>query len=121
MFNLFKKKKPPAVVADEEVEDTSSASLTYTITEDGTLTASFSLSSMDVITAKLFSDLMIEVGTAEVYLETLAIVRDRLLEEDREDLMELIFVNIASSGVLEDLVDGKGDDEPHIKPSDMFN
>ena len=120
MFNLFKKKKPKN--SDGDTDKSRSASLVYTIKEDGSLTATFSLSSIDADTAELFSQMLVEIGTAEVYLETLAIVRDRLIEEDREDLAELIFINIASSKVLESLVDGEGgSDEPHIKPSDMFN
>lgn len=119
-LDLFKKKKQEEVKQEqiEQPQEETFSCLSYCVDDDGEIYIDVNLKELTPECLIRFSKIMIGMSSLQFHVETIETLKNGLLEHGREDLFELFVEQVLSSADLEGQI--KKEDEPCIKPSDMF-
>lgn len=123
MFNFFKKQKPD--VQPEKEEDKADtpdivAAVTYYMTSEGQAFVDVEMKEFNDASTITMAALLSGINTGLYSHDTLEMLRNGLLEEDRTDLYLLLITKLAS--VFADSTKDEGDeDEPLISPSEVLD
>lgn len=116
MFNFFKKNEPEIEEVAEHSEDEDiSATITYFIKQDGSPYVNINIKELDEENMLLLTDLLIGVSTNEYITDTIEMVRDHLVGNNRLDLYIPLAAKIANTVYTQE-----SEEEPCIKPSDAI-
>jgi hypothetical protein len=123
MFNFFKKQKPDVQPKKEENKaDTPDivAAVTYYMTSEGQAFVDVEMKEFNDASTITMAALLSGINTGLYSHDTLEMLRNGLLEEDRTDLYLLLITKLAS--VFADSTKDEGDeDEPLISPSEVLD
>lgn len=123
MFNFFKKQKPDVQPKKEENKaDTPDivAAVTYYMTSEGQAFVDVEMKEFNDASTITMAALLSGINTGLYSHDTLEMLRNGLLEEDRTDLYLLLITKLAS--VFADSTKDEGDeDEPLISPSKVLD
>ena len=123
MFNFFKKQKPDVQPKKEENKaDTPDivAAVTYYMTSEGQAFVDVEMKEFNDASTITMAALLSGINTGLYSHDTLEMLRNVLLEEDRTDLYLLLITKLAS--VFADSTKDEGDeDEPLISPSEVLD
>jgi len=123
MFNFFKKQKPDVQPKKEEDKaDTPDivAAVTYYMTSEGQAFVDVEMKEFNDASTITMAALLSGINTGLYSHDTLEMLRNGLLEEDRTDLYLLLITKLAS--VFADSTKDEGDeDEPLISPSKVLD
>jgi len=123
MFNFFKKQKPDVQPKKEEDKaDTPDivAAVTYYMTSEGQAFVDVEMKEFNDASTITMAALLSGINTGLYSHDTLEMLRNGLLEEDRTDLYLLLITKLAS--VFADSTKDEGDeDEPLISPSEVLD
>ena len=123
MFNFFKKQKPDVQPKKEENKaDTPDivAAVTYYMTSEGQAFVDVEMIEFNDASTITMAALLSGINTGLYSHDTLEMLRNGLLEEDRTDLYLLLITKLAS--VFADSTKDEGDeDEPLISPSEVLD
>ena len=123
MFNFFKKQKPDVQPKKEENKaDTPDivAAVTYYMTSEGQAFVDVEMKEFNDASTITMAALLSGINTGLYSHDTLEMLRNGLLEEDRTDLYLLLITKFAS--VFADSTKDEGDeDEPLISPSEVLD
>lgn len=119
-LDLFKKKKQEEVKQEqiEQPQEETFSCLSYCVDDDGEIYIDVNLKELTPECLIRFSRIMIGMSSLQFHVETIETLKNGLLEHGREDLFELFVEQVLSSADSEGQI--KKEDEPCIKPSDMF-
>lgn len=123
MFKFFKKQKPDVQPKKEENKaDTPDivAAVTYYMTSEGQAFVDVEMKEFNDASTITMAALLSGINTGLYSHDTLEMLRNGLLEEDRTDLYLLLITKLAS--VFADSTKDEGDeDEPLISPSEVLD
>ena len=123
MFDFFKKQKPDVQPKKEEIKDDTPdvvAAVTYYMTSEGQAFVDVEMKEFDDASTIMMAALLSGINTGLYSHDTLEMLRNGLLEEDRTDLYLLLVTKLAS--VYIDANKNEGDeDEPLISPSEVLD
>ena len=123
MFDFFKKQKPDIQPKKEEIKDDTPdvvAAVTYYMTSEGQAFVDVEMKEFDDASTIMMAALLSGINTGLYSHDTLEMLRNGLLEEDRTDLYLLLVTKLAS--VYIDANKNEGDeDEPLISPSEVLD
>ena len=123
MFNFFKKEKPDAEPKEEKTQEKNTdivAAVTYYMTSEGQAFVDVEMREFDDASTIMMAALLSGINTGLYSHDTLEMLRNGLLEEDRTDLYLLLVTKLAS--VYIDANKNEGDeDEPLISPSEVLD
>ena len=123
MFDFFKKQKPDVQPKKEEIKDDTPdvvAAVTYYMTSEGQAFVDVEMKEFDDAATIMMAALLSGINTGLYSHDTLEMLRNGLLEEDRTDLYLLLITKLAS--VFADSTKEEGDeDEPLISPSEALD
>ena len=123
MFNFFKKQKPDVQPKKEENKaDTPDivAAVTYYMTSEGQAFVDVEMKEFNDASTITMAALLSGINTGLYSHDTLEMLRNGLLEEDRTDLYLLLITKLAA--VFADSTKDEGDeDEPLISPSEVLD
>tara|TARA_B100000700_G_scaffold195735_1_gene215438 strand:- start:19353 stop:19724 length:372 start_codon:yes stop_codon:yes gene_type:complete len=123
MFDFFKKQKPDVQPKKEEIKDDTPdvvAAVTYYMTSEGQAFVDVEMKEFDDAATIMMAALLSGINTGLYSHDTLEMLRNGLLEEDRTDLYLLLITKLAS--VFADSTKDEGDeDEPLISPSEVLD
>lgn len=122
MFNFFKSKPKQSLEETEKAEDVA-ASIKYVIKRgsDKAL-VDIELDDYDPESIDSLCVLLNTLGNDIFYIDTLNIIKESFIKENREDILIKIFTKVSTNSKMKMLHthNGKTRDEPCIKPSDML-
>ena len=123
MFNFFKRDKPDVEPKEEETQEKNTeivAAVTYYMTSEGQAFVDVEMREFDDASTIMMAALLSGINTGLYSHDTLEMLRNGLLEEDRTDLYLLLVTKLAS--VYIDANKNEGDeDEPLISPSEVLD
>jgi len=123
MFNFFKKQKPDVQPEEEQIKDGTPdivAAITYYMTTEGQAFVDVEMKEFNDASTVVMAALLSGINTGLYSHDTLEMLRNGLLEEDRTDLYLLLITKLAS--VFADSKKDEGDeDEPLISPSEVLD
>ena len=123
MFDFFKNQKPDVQPKKEEIKDDTPdvvAAVTYYMTSEGQAFVDVEMKEFDDASTIMMAALLSGINTGLYSHDTLEMLRNGLLEEDRTDLYLLLVTKLAS--VYIDANKNEGDeDEPLISPSEVLD
>ena len=123
MFDFFKKQKPDVQPKKEEIKDDTPdvvAAVTYYMTSEGQAFVDVEMREFDDASTIMMAALLSGINTGLYSHDTLEMLRNGLLEEDRTDLYLLLVTKLASV-YIEANKDEGDEDEPLISPSEVLD
>lgn len=106
----------------EDKEDDIESILTLYIKDDGSTHIDINLSNYEDATMINFAKLISNLSLPQLQLEAITMTKDGLMEQGNENACEIFLIEVAKNAVKNKINDlkQKEDNEPCIKPSDMF-
>ena len=123
MFDFFKKQKPDIQPKKEEIKDDTPdvvAAVTYYMTSEGQAFVDVEMKEFDDAATIMMAALLSGINTGLYSHDTLEMLRNGLLEEDRTDLYLLLVTKLASVYIEANKNEGD-EDEPLISPSEVLD
>ena len=123
MFDFFKKQKPDVQPKKEEIKDDTPdvvAAVTYYMTSEGQAFVDVEMKEFDEAGTIMMAALLSGINTGLYSHDTLEMLRNGLLEEDRTDLYLLLVTKLASVYIEANKNEGD-EDEPLISPSEVLD
>ena len=123
MFDFFKKQKPDIQPKKEEIKDDTPdvvAAVTYYMTQEGQAFVDVEMKEFDDAATIMMAALLSGINTGLYSHDTLEMLRNGLLEEDRTDLYLLLVTKLASVYIEANKNEGD-EDEPLISPSEVLD
>ena len=123
MFDFFKKQKPDVQPKKEEIKDDTPdvvAAVTYYMTSEGQAFVDVEMKEFDDAATIMMAALLSGINTGLYSHDTLEMLRNGLLEEDRTDLYLLLVTKLASVYIEANKNEGD-EDEPLISPSEVLD
>ena len=123
MFDFFKKQKPDIQPKKEEIKDDTPdvvAAVTYYMTSEGQAFVDVEMKEFDDASTIMMAALLSGINTGLYSHDTLEMLRNGLLEEDRTDLYLLLVTKLASVYIEANKNEGD-EDEPLISPSEVLD
>ena len=123
MFDFFKKQKPDVQPKKEEIKDDTPdvvAAVTYYMTSEGQAFVDVEMKEFDDASTIMMAALLSGINTGLYSHDTLEMLRNGLLEEDRTDLYLLLVTKLASVYIEANKNEGD-EDEPLISPSEVLD
>ena len=123
MFDFFKKQKPDVQPKKEEIKDDTPdvvAAVTYYMTSEGQAFVDVEMKEFDDAATIMMAALLSGINTGLYSHDTLEMLRNGLLKEDRTDLYLLLVTKLASVYIEANKNEGD-EDEPLISPSEVLD
>ena len=123
MVDFFKKQKPDIQPKKEEIKDDTPdvvAAVTYYMTSEGQAFVDVEMKEFDDAATIMMAALLSGINTGLYSHDTLEMLRNGLLEEDRTDLYLLLVTKLASVYIEANKNEGD-EDEPLISPSEVLD
>jgi len=121
MFNFLKLFKKPVEEEQQPVDDVY-ASITYFVGSDEVPRVDIQIKDYEQETISSLIDLLLTLGSEDFYFDTLEMIKEGFVQEDREDLFHVIAARIALAALADDAIrdDENEEDQPCIPPSDVL-
>ena len=116
MFNFFNKKEKKEESNTKWNNKGAKACIVYYIEEEGVPKVDIELEDYSDVSVTALCNLLYVLGTDSGYIETLNVMKEGFIEQDREDLFAKVAMQVALfSSNEEEIIEG-----PCFKPSDML-
>lgn len=128
MFNFFSKQNPTST-NNEEIKDKNEdivASISYFVKQDGVVTVDVAVQDYNEDSMKALFNILDILCQDSCYVETVNIIRNSLMKENREDLLVMLVSHIGQQMIKQSgnkFVSTHAESlnsQPCIKPSDML-